>query len=239
MNQFLFFAYHLQYIQAFKASLITFQILLKYGADVNIANDYNNTALNFLVESSKIRMREFVAAYYNAPPVRSMGEMFELWKKSREKDDEARNLMARHFAILAQLRQPICQGNIMCISTDPVISKHFRECKSELEQMSERTLYGSITFFNALVSHTNVIARYVRNKDFLQAFESFESYCSNEFPNYYDTLKEKINDGLEKHELLTRAATKLENCIFFKIVTITERIFVYLSDQDLQNICSS
>lgn len=103
----------------------------------------------------------------------------------------------------------------------------------KLKMMKEHRICDNISMFNILTKNIRVILGYTRNENLLKIFES--NLCSQTFPIYYGTLRERFYEAERRKRLLDRASVTFSWLVKPLSLPdiVTNEILSYLCIEDL------
>ena len=121
---------------------------------------------------------------------------------------------------------------------DEELSRFQNECEQEVASMkSGKVGNSSISFYDVLTKGISQLAIYAGNKSMVEVFKSNE--CKLKFPIYDSMINIQFRKGRRRKEVLDEGST-IFNFFFNNFLGLsfycTEKIFSYLSDEDLKTL---
>ena len=202
--------------------------LLDHGSDVTITTEYSYTALDIV----KAGIDSFYSRYC---PDDSDSDIFD---HSIIAHEAIADILKCHMIKLKTANLYACNQNLLSItiSDDKELSYFQDECEEEIASMKSEKIDANISFYNILTKGISQLAIYAGNESVVQVLRS-DDY-KRKFPIYASTINTHFRNGERRKELLEQGAKIFH--FFFNFLGLprvcAERIFNYLSDEDLRTL---
>ena len=238
------------------------KVLLKFGADIDSKDERGETALHVASDTGKIQVVIILLDHgsdititnrYRHMPLDLAEAVIGLFRSKGYSEDsdsdhydhnsgygyahvKIAQILKRHMVKLkAANLYARNQKLLSIISDDEELSYFQNECEEEIASMkSEKVGNSSISFYNILTKGISQLAVYAGNESVAQALRSDDYEIK--FPIYASTINSHFKDGKRRKKLLEQGNTTFHS--FFNFLGLphvcTERIFNYLSDDDLR-----
>ena len=206
-------------------------ILLDHGSDITIMNRNSYTALDL----AKAAIRLFCSRGHSED---SDSDHYDHHSGYGYAHVKIAQILKRHIVKLKTANLYARNQKLLSIISDNKELSYFQnECEEEIESMkSEMIGNGSISFYNILTKGISQLAIYAGNESVVQALRSDDYEIK--FPIYASTINTHFRDGERRKMLLEQGNTAFHS--FFNSLGLpricTERIFNYLSDDDLRTL---
>jgi len=200
--------------------------LLEHGSDINIVSKGNRTVLDFAMAGKH--------SFYN---------------KSDDSDDDGyyvlghgicacgiiSDILERHMVKMKAADLFVSEKNLCSISNNDEISSFQNECEVELARMkSEKVSNTNVSFYDILTRGIIQLAMYARNESIVQILTSDDYKIK--FPIYASMINRNFRKGERRKELLEQG--EIFHFLFNNFPQLpydcTEKVFSYLSDEDLR-----
>ncbi|XP_076680771.1 uncharacterized protein LOC143375485 [Andrena cerasifolii] len=240
------------------------KVLLKLGADIDFKDNCGETALHVASHAGKVEVvtilldhgSDITITNRNSRTALGMAEacirLFRFTDHSEDSDsdhyDQKSGYGYAHVKITQILKRHMVklktanlyarnQKLLSIINDDEDLSDFQDECEEEIASMkSEMIGNSSISFYNILTKGISQLAIYAGNESVAQALRSDDYEIK--FPIYASTINTHFRDGERRKELLEQGNTTFHS--FFNFLGLpricAERIFNYLSDDDLRTL---
>ena len=126
--------------------------------------------------------------------------------------------------------------NVRSVSSNDEQSDFQKECKEEIASMkTEKISNANVSFYNIVIKDINQLAMYAGNENIVQILRSDDYKVK--FPIYASMINSNFRKGERRRELLQQG-NKILLFLFKNFPQLphdcTEKIFSYLSDEDLR-----
>jgi len=191
--------------------------LLEHGSDINIMSEDNRTPLDF----AGAHNFDLHSICYN--PRFSTCKMIA-------------DILKCHMVKMKTANLFLNEKNLLSISSSDEISDFQKACEIEIASMkSEKVSNVNVSFYDILTKGTSQLTMYAGNESIVQILRSGDYKVK--FPIYASMINSNFRKGERRKELLEQG-----NNIFHSLFNnfpqlphvCTERIFSYLSDEDLR-----
>ena len=202
--------------------------LLDHGSDVTITTEYSYTALDIAKDGIDL----FYSRYC---PDDSDSDIFD---HSIIDHEAIAHILKCHMIKLKTANLYACNQNLLSItiSDDKDLSYFQLECEGEIASMKSEKIDANISFYNILTKGISQLAIYAGNESVVQVLKSND--YKRKFPLYASTISTHFRNGERRKELLEQGAKIFH--FFFNFLRLphvcAERIFNYLSDEDLRTL---
>jgi len=240
----------LLHIAAGKGHLEIVKGLLKFGAIIDSKDEYGRTALHIaciighkqivialLEHSSDIN----IVSKNNRTPfdfaVAGIYDVYRIYPDLHVSTCEMiADILKRHMVKMKTANLFISEKNLLSISSNYEISDFQKACEEEIAIMkTEKVSNANVSFYDILTKGISQLARYAGNESIVQIFRS-DDY-KTKFPIYGSVINSNFKKGKRRKELLEQG-NRIFHFLFNNFPQLlhdcTERIFSYLSDEDLR-----
>jgi ankyrin repeat protein len=206
--------------------------LLEHGSDINIMSKNYQTPLDFalgLLRSfyKKVNCRDSDDDDDDYYYVRGRGIC--VWETIAD-------ILKHHLVKMKTANLFVSKKNLLSISSSDEMSDFQNKCEEEIASMkTEKISNANASFYDILTKGINQLAMYAGNESIVQILRS-DGY-KVKFPIYASMINSNFRKGERKKELLEQG-NKIFHFLFSNFPRLphdcTERIFSYLSDEDLR-----
>jgi hypothetical protein len=145
-------------------------------------------------------------------------------------------ILKRHIVKMKTAKLFVSEKNLLSISSNDEMSDFQKECEEEIASMKiEKISNANVSFYDILTKSVSILAMYARNESIEHILRS-EDY-KVKFPIYASMINSNFRKGERRKELLEQS-NKVFHCILNNFPQLphdcTEKIFSYLSDEDLR-----
>lgn len=223
------------------------EFLLERGADANATLFSGESVLHYAVTYSSMKIRdkrdltkitELLLQYgADAQVIASHGSSVMDVYLFGDRQDSLKAIVAN----LAIDRMKISYSTRAEIESDSTLKAHFGKCRRQLELISNVEVYGDVTLFELLIEcDKKKIMNYANDRRFKLTFNCVMKRMLDLEPYYFNTLRRKVSEVIEKVELDNKATVAIEfltglNADAYH--TIVCKIICYLNTRDLQRLC--
>ncbi|XP_003427840.1 putative ankyrin repeat protein RF_0381 [Nasonia vitripennis] len=202
-------------------------ILLEHGSDINVLDDYGNTALTI----SLYQVAETMNSDWSDDDMNVMRPA-----------ESVQRVLTKHAAKLL-LSGLFISDQSLRIMNNSHFKDFFEDCVSELTLMKDTEIIEGVTFFDALTKHKSKLLSFMCNDNFINAFndskykEKFPIYCDN-VEQYVEAAKVRLNLLKISSENLVRIVQNVDmSWIDVHLPSLViEQILSYLNTTDLKNM---
>ncbi|XP_044738611.1 ankyrin-1-like isoform X4 [Chrysoperla carnea] len=212
----------------------TVTTLLEYGCDINSRDQVFNTALHIASHLGHVKTVTTLLEYGSDINIMTRRYLTPL---EYAKTAETIEILKRHIVQMKTANLYVSQRNLL--SVDGISFPDFQEkCENEITSMkSEKMNNYNISFYDILTKNTDSLAICLRNENIVQILK-LDDY-KTKFPIYGSMIKSRFRNGMKRKELLDQG-NKILHFLFAYYLQLpqecTEKIFSYLSDEDLKII---
>jgi len=201
--------------------------LLKHGSDINITSKKNCTPLDFAVAGvrsfyNKVNSYDFDDDYYRGRGMCVCASIAYILK--------------HHIVMMKTANLFVSEKNIRSISSNAGISDFQNECEEEIASMkSEKVSNANVSFYDILTKDVSQLTMYAGNESIVQNLRSNDYRIK--FPIYGSMINSNFRKGERRKELLEQGnkVFHFHSNNFPQLPhDCTEKIFSYLSDEDLR-----
>ncbi|XP_044728092.1 serine/threonine-protein phosphatase 6 regulatory ankyrin repeat subunit B-like isoform X2 [Chrysoperla carnea] len=210
------------------------KILLNKGVDVDAVDCDGFTALHI---ASQLGHNEVVTTLLEYGSDINIMTYNNLTPLDYAETVETIEILKRHIVQMKTANLYVNQQNLL--SVDGISYPNFQEkCENEITYMkSEKMNNYNISFYDILTKNTDSLAICLRNENIVQILK-LDDY-KTKFPIYGSMIKNCFRNGMKRKELLDQG-NKILRFLFANHLQLpqecTEKIFSYLSDEDLKII---
>ncbi|XP_044749287.1 ankyrin-3-like [Coccinella septempunctata] len=215
-------------------SLKMAEVLIEYGASVNLRDDDGNTPLHLAVCVKSERLTEFLlkkGADINVKNIHGHVAMF--FAQDAMANNKLLKTLVKYAVLDAHLKHTeIPSHHAVIIESSEQLQTLKKSCQKELEKMEKSKIPGTnISLLKLLTSKVTTIAKYAREKNtriFLQKFRTIT------LRNYGNQLKPLINYALKRRQLEDEALDNFKIIFNDRLTTLCmEQLVDYLRVEDL------
>jgi ankyrin repeat protein len=204
---------------------------LEHGSDINIMSKDNWTPLDF----ANAGIRSFynrVNSYYGAD------DYYYYYVRGRGicACEIIADILKHHMVKMKAANLFVSKKNLRSISSNDEISNFQNECEEEIASMkTEKVSNTNVSFYNILTKGISQLAIYAGNDSVVQILSSDDYKIK--FPIYASMINSNFRKGERRKELLEKG-NEIFHFLFNNFPQLphncTEKIFGYLSDEDLR-----
>jgi ankyrin repeat protein len=205
-----------------------FTALLEYGADINIMSINNRTPLDCAmarIRSYYIERDNSYSDYYDhGRDIHAYERIVAIYE--------------RHVVKMKTANLYVSEKNLQSISTNDEITDYQNECEIEIACMkSEEISNPNVTFYDILTKGVIQLATYAMNENIKPILRSDDYKIK--FPIYASMINSNFRKGERRNELLEQG-NDIFHVLFNNFPRLphdcTEKIFSYLSDDDIRTL---
>lgn len=150
---------------------------------------------------------------------------------------DVRFVLIRHVVKVQYMNGNIYERDKRVIEQSDVCKEYYDLCVRELEDMKQMKFYNNVTIFGILMDSEEVISRYARNEELVQALGEVD--YESKFPIYFGWLKKRFYAAVEKHRLWKTAAEFLSDVFMFNDLyhPVIRNILDHLSEEHFKSFC--
>ncbi|XP_044726605.1 putative ankyrin repeat protein RF_0381 isoform X3 [Chrysoperla carnea] len=222
------------HFSALNGSQEIMETLLKSSADINFRTIGGDTALHIASKEGHVKVVTTLLEYGSDINITTRNNRTLL---DYAKTAETIESLIRHIIRMKTANLYVSQQNLL--SVDGIYYPDFQEkCENEITSMkSEKMNNYNISFYDILIKNTDSLAICLRNENIVQILK-LDDY-KTKFPIYGSMIKSRFRNGMKRNELLDQG-NKILHFLFANHLQLpqecTEKIFSYLSDEDLKKI---
>jgi ankyrin repeat protein len=230
------------------------KVLLKFGASIDSKDKYGRTALHFAAKEGRHHIVRALLEHGSdinimtegnpiphtfALTFRFLGDYFHDYYflcRGFPVFGIVADILKRHIVKMKTANLYVNKTYLLTISNNDVLSDFQKKCKAEIVSMkSEKVGNANVSFYDILTKGISQLAMYAGNESIVQILRS-DDYKIR-FPIYASMINSNFRKGERRKELLEQG-----NKIFHSLLNdfpllphvCTEKIFSYLSDEDLR-----
>ncbi|XP_044726613.1 serine/threonine-protein phosphatase 6 regulatory ankyrin repeat subunit B-like isoform X3 [Chrysoperla carnea] len=225
------------HIASFKEHVKVVTTLLEYGCDINSRDWVGKTALHIASHLGHNEVVTTLLEYGSDINIMTKKNLTPLDYAIETTTAETIEILKRHIVQMKTANLYVNQQNLL--SVDEISYRNFQEkCENEITGMkSEKMNNYNISFYDILTKNTDSLAICLRNENIVQILK-LDDY-KTKFPIYGSMIKSRFRNGMKRKELLDQG-NKILRFLFANHLQLpqecTEKIFSYLSDEDLKKI---
>jgi ankyrin repeat protein len=214
--------------------------LLEYGSDINITSKDNRTPL----DSAMAGIRSFYDEVNNI----DSDDDYCCRGRGICVCESIAEILKRHMVKLKTANLYVSEKNLLFMSYHhwldnpgwdldwPSVSDFQKKCEEEIARMkSEKVSNANVSFYDILTKDISQLAMYAGNESVVQIFRSDDYKIK--FPIYASMINSNFRKGERRKELLQQG-NNIFHVLFNNFPRLphdcTEKIFSYLSDEDLR-----
>ena len=219
-------------------------LFVEYGADIDAADSNGNTALHVasgLADVEAIKRLLKLKANVNARTKNDLTSLDRVLLKHRGFNINRKaavfktvECLCAHTALsVSKGAKDVCMN---MIESQPVVHEFYKKCEEEIKLMQKEKVCvsSSICYFDLLKVDDQKLTWLVRNEDVMGVIASGEYKAK--FPVYASLLKDCVEEGKTKRDLIERDSLLLKKLIKRQLpYFINDMIFNSLSLKDLKN----
>ena len=200
--------------------------LLKYGSDINIMGDRNRTPLDFAMADICSPFNRFYRYHFHF-----CNRFLSVGIHGHE---IVANILKRQVIKIKTANFFVNERNLLSVGSNDELSNFQKRCEKEIASMkSEKVGNANVSFYDILTK--GQLAVYAGNESIAQILR-LEDY-KFKFPIYAGMINCNFRRGERRKELL-EPVSKIFHSLFHDFPLLphdcTEKIFSYLSDEDLR-----
>ncbi|XP_076684322.1 uncharacterized protein LOC143377176 [Andrena cerasifolii] len=216
------------------------EALLKFGADIHSKDQRGRTALHIACDKGNGYI--IIALLEHSCDITIMNSCYEQMLRSCDSDDAySRNdipMILNHHAVKVKTANLYASKDLPLISSQDVTCTFQNECEEEIARMKgEKVGNANISFYDILTKKASQLAIYAGNESIVQAFRSGD--YEKKFPIYATMINGKFRKG-QRRKVVIAQGNQIFHSLFTNFLGIpydcTEKIFDYLSNEDLRTI---
>jgi ankyrin repeat protein len=187
--------------------------LLEHGSDINIMNTNNETPLDYADDGiSSINIELYGDDFSTA------------------------DILKRHVVKMKTANLFVSKNNLLSINDTDEISDFQNGCEEEIASMkAEKVGNANVSFYDILTKDVSQLAMYAGNDSIVQILRSDDYKIK--FPIYASMINRNFKKGERRKELLEQG-NNIFHLLFNNFPQLphdcTQKIFSYLSDEDLR-----
>ena len=201
-------------------------VLLEFGADIDSEDIYGRTALH--IACTEMHKKVAIVLLDHGSDVTILSE--SNYPRSFAE------IFKRHAVKVKTANLYVKNRNLLISSDDEELSDFRNECEREVATMKSEKI-GNISLYDILTKGISELAIYAGNESIVQVFES-DNY-EIKFPIYATLINSNFRKGKRRKDLMEQGI-KIFHSLFTNYLSIphdcTEKVFNYLSDEDLRSI---
>jgi hypothetical protein len=205
--------------------------LLEHGSDINIMTKDNSTPID--IAEDGIHAYDMMVASYD-----SADDDYYCLGRDLFTCESIAVILQHHMVKMKTAHLYVSDRNLWSISDDnEIISDFQNECEEEIARLKgEKVGNANVSFYDILTKGTNQLAMYAGNESIVQVLKS-DDY-KRIFPIYASMINCNFRKGERRKELLEQG-NKVFHFLFNNFPQLphdcTDKVFSYLSDEDLRN----
>lgn len=214
------------------------KILLRRGAAIDSKDVKGQTPLAWVAYMHSIQENESVPRLL----LRHGASVADAWINgkrileyvARDEVVGMRDVLMQHVAKIHCLNITLDENVRNTIKSTRWYNVYYKMCLKELHRAKRTTFYNDVSIFNLITGSDRVISGYASNDELLKALQKVD--WRNKFPIYSDSLKETLQEAVER-QILLNIGVKIINDIFnfndpFNVVS--RKIVSYLKESDFK-----
>jgi len=233
------------HLAARKGSLKVVEVLLKFGACIDSKDECGRTALNIACNGGHKQI--VIALLEHGSDINIGSGNFEMpidfalsfvdpcdydYDHGHGIDEDVKC----HIVKMKAANLFVSKKNLLSFSNNDKISHFQTECVDEIASIkSEKVGNANVSFYDILTKGVSQLAMYAGNESIVQVLRSDDYKVK--FPIYASMIHSNFRKGERRKELLEQGH-KIFHSLFNNFLRLphecTEKIFAYLSDEDLR-----
>jgi len=206
--------------------------LLEHGSDINIMNKNNYTPHDFAMAGVRSFYNSFRSYDYDADDY--------YFYCDRDRGicvcERIADILKHHIVKMKTAKLFVSEKNVRSISSNDEMSDFQKKCEEEIARMkSEKVCNADVSFYDILTKGISQLAMYAGNESIVQILISDDYKVK--FPIYASMINSNFRKGKRRRELLEQG-NKFFHFLCNNFPQLphdcTEKIFSYLSDEDLR-----
>jgi hypothetical protein len=198
------------------------EALLEHGSDINVMSKSNETPLDFAMAG--------VRSFYDE--VSYDFDFDDFCERGVCACESIADILKHHLVKMKTASLFVSKKNVCSVSTNDELSDFQSECEEEIASMkSAKFSNANISFYDILTKGTSQLAIYAGNQSIVQILRSDDYKVK--FPIYASMINSNFRKG-ERRKQGNEVLHVVFNSFPLLPHDCTEKIFSYLSDEDLR-----
>lgn len=210
------------------------RMLLHHGADpqnINETGEENETALHLAVKAKDDKFVRFLVDIGVDVNICNANDSTALWFAHGQTN--IANILIKKIALLKVNNYFVSRRNEIVIETIHEFNLYFSECIEEMLKIQQKKCCN-VPLMDFLNKDEFFLARFSRRGEVVADFEA--TVDADEFPVYFTKLKENMEKGIKRWELIKEAKTILGSSSRFEpLYDVLDKIVDNFSDEELNH----